>query len=78
VGDYLRRNNISPEDVYVSSKWGYTYVANWNVELDEGEPHEIKDHSLEIFMKQVEETKTHIGTLSICIKCTLLHLTLGY
>lgn len=61
VGDYLRRNNISPEDVYVSSKWGYTYVANWNVELDEGEPHEIKDHSLENFMKQVEETKSHIG-----------------
>jgi len=61
VGDYLRRNNISSEDVYVSSKWGYTYVANWNVELGEGEPHEIKDHSLENFMKQVEETKSHIG-----------------
>ena len=61
VGDYLRRNNISPEDVYVSSKWGYIYVANWNVELDEGESHEIKDHSLENFMKQVEETKSHIG-----------------
>ena len=48
VGDYLRVNNVSPEDVYVSSKWGYTYVADWNVELGEGEPHEIKDHSLEV------------------------------
>ena len=24
VGDYLRDNNIAPEDVYVSSKWGYS------------------------------------------------------
>lgn len=23
VGEYLRNNNIAPEDVYVSSKWGY-------------------------------------------------------
>lgn len=48
VGEYLRSNNILPEDVYVSSKWGYTYVAEWKVELGEGEPHEIKDHSLEV------------------------------
>jgi len=61
VGDYLRSNNIRPEEVYVSSKWGYTYVADWNVELGEGEPHEVKDHSLENFVKQVEETKTHLG-----------------
>lgn len=61
VGNYLRSNNIRPEEVYVSSKWGYTYVADWNVELGEGEPHEVKDHSLENFLKQVEETKAHIG-----------------
>lgn len=61
VGDYLRSKNVLPEDVYVSSKWGYTYVADWNVELGEGEPHEVKDHSLENFLKQVEETKTNIG-----------------
>ena len=24
VGEYLRANNINPEDVYVSSKWGYS------------------------------------------------------
>jgi hypothetical protein len=48
VGDYLRLNRIPPDDVYVSSKWGYTYVAGWNVELGEGEPHEVKDHSLEV------------------------------
>jgi aryl-alcohol dehydrogenase-like predicted oxidoreductase len=61
VGEYLRSNNVSPTDVYVSSKWGYTYVADWNVELGDGEPHEVKDHSLENFLKQVQETSEHIG-----------------
>lgn len=61
VGEYLRSNNVSPSDVFVSSKWGYTYVADWNVELGEGEPHEVKDHSLENFLKQVEETSENIG-----------------
>ena len=48
VGEYLRANDVAPEDVYVSSKWGYTYVADWQGELGEGEPHEIKDHSLKV------------------------------
>eukprot|EP00584_Thalassiosira_punctigera_P000623 CAMPEP_0172529130 /NCGR_PEP_ID=MMETSP1067-20121228/3293_1 /TAXON_ID=265564 ORGANISM="Thalassiosira punctigera, Strain Tpunct2005C2" /NCGR_SAMPLE_ID=MMETSP1067 /ASSEMBLY_ACC=CAM_ASM_000444 /LENGTH=376 /DNA_ID=CAMNT_0013313131 /DNA_START=10 /DNA_END=1140 /DNA_ORIENTATION=- len=61
VGDYLRANDVRPDEVYVSSKWGYTYVADWNVELGEGEPHEIKDHSLKNFLKQVEETKANVG-----------------
>jgi len=61
VGEFLRSNNVSPTDVYVSSKWGYTYVADWNVELGEGEPHEVKDHSLENFLKQVQETSEYIG-----------------
>lgn len=24
------------------------YVADWNVELAEGQPHEVKDHSVEV------------------------------
>ncbi|KAL7552975.1 hypothetical protein ACHAWF_018649 [Thalassiosira exigua] len=61
AGGYLRSRGVAPDDVYVSSKWGYTYVADWNVSLGEGEPHEVKDHSLENFRKQVEETKEHLG-----------------
>lgn len=48
VGEYLKKNNIQPEEVYVSSKWGYTYVADWKVKLNDGEPHEVKDHSVEV------------------------------
>ena len=48
VGEYLRANSIGTDEVFVSSKWGYTYVADWEVELGEGQPHEVKDHSLEV------------------------------
>jgi len=61
VGEFLRGNNVKPDEVVVSSKWGYTYVADWKVELESGAPHEVKDHSVENFLKQVEETKEHLG-----------------
>lgn len=61
LGEFLRSRKVSPEDVYVSSKWGYTYVAEWNVQLGEGEKHEIKDHSVENFLKQLQETNENIG-----------------
>jgi hypothetical protein len=48
VGEYLRSNKIDPDSVHVSSKWGYTYVAEWNIALEEGKPHEVKDHSVEV------------------------------
>jgi aryl-alcohol dehydrogenase-like predicted oxidoreductase len=52
---------VKTSDVYVSSKWGYTYVADWQVQLDKGAPHEVKDHSVDNFLKQVEETNEMIG-----------------
>lgn len=61
VGNFLRNNNIKPDEVYVSSKWGYTYVADWKVTLEGESPHEIKDHSTENFLKQIEETIDEIG-----------------
>lgn len=61
VGDYLKKNNVKPEDVYCSSKWGYTYVADWNVSLEKGSPHEVKDHTVKNFLKQVEETNELVG-----------------
>lgn len=61
VGEFLRGNKVKTDEVVVSSKWGYTYVADWKVELESGAPHEVKDHSVENFLKQVEETKENIG-----------------
>jgi aryl-alcohol dehydrogenase-like predicted oxidoreductase len=61
VGDYLRANKIKPDHVYVSSKWGYTYVADFRISLEAGSPHEIKDHSVENFLKQMNESLMHLG-----------------
>jgi len=61
VGQFLRSKGVKPDEVVVSTKWGYTYVADWKIELGAGEPHEVKDHSVGNFRKQIEETKEHIG-----------------
>ena len=61
VGEFLRGKGVSPNEVIVSSKWGSTYVGDWKVELEAGEPHEVKDHSVGKFLKQIEETRTCIG-----------------
>jgi len=44
-------------DVTVSSKWGYTYVADW---CAEAEVHEIKEHSPAMFRRQWAETRQHL------------------
>ena len=39
--------------VAVGSKWGYRYVGGWRTDA---EVHEVKDHSLEAFLEQRDET----------------------
>ncbi|AKV00349.1 L-fuco-beta-pyranose dehydrogenase [Labilithrix luteola] len=58
LASWLRTRKIAPGDVTVSSKWGYTYVANWQVNAKQ---HEIKDHSLAALTRQVEESKGLLG-----------------
>jgi aryl-alcohol dehydrogenase-like predicted oxidoreductase len=50
-------------DVILSTKWGYTYVANW--ELGFTGSHEIKEHSLEKLIEQWEVSKTLLPKLSV-------------
>lgn len=45
-------------DVLVSSKWGYTYTADWSVDAED---HEVKDHSLATFRRQRSETADALG-----------------
>lgn len=47
-----------PKDVFVSSKWGYRYTADWQRTAD---VHEVKDHSLEHFEQQWAESKALLG-----------------
>src|SRR5690349_4107532 len=46
------------DDALVGSKWGYTYTANWQLEA---EAHEVKDHSVATFERQVGETRALLG-----------------
>lgn len=52
------RAHPTVDDVAVGSKWGYTYTAGWRVDA---EKHEVKDHSLETYERQVAETRALLG-----------------
>jgi aryl-alcohol dehydrogenase-like predicted oxidoreductase len=45
-------------DVVVASKWGYRYVGDWRMDSD---VHEVKDHSLEAFTAQLQQTRALLG-----------------
>ncbi|GLZ31607.1 aldo/keto reductase [Lentzea sp. NBRC 105346] len=46
------------DDITVSSKWGYAYVADWR---PDAEVHEVKEHSLARFTRQWQETRNLLG-----------------
>src|SRR5262249_29436735 len=58
LASWLRSRGIPPEQVTVSSKWGYTYTAGWQVEA---ERHEVKDHSLATLRRQLGESRARLG-----------------
>lgn len=58
LASWLSKNDISCDFVTVGSKWGYTYTADWQVEAV---VHEVKDHSLPILQRQIEESRNLLG-----------------
>jgi aryl-alcohol dehydrogenase-like predicted oxidoreductase len=59
LAGWLRRRGIGPEQVTVSSKWGYTYTAGWEVDA---EVPEVKDHSPAALARQWPESRALVGT----------------
>lgn len=57
LGEWLR-SHPDIDDVAVGSKWGYTYTADWRVDAD---VHEVKDHSIAVFTRQIGETRSLLG-----------------
>jgi aryl-alcohol dehydrogenase-like predicted oxidoreductase len=47
-----------PEGVTISSKWGYTYTADWEVEAEE---HEVKDLGIDNLRRQAAESRERLG-----------------
>jgi aryl-alcohol dehydrogenase-like predicted oxidoreductase len=58
LASWLGRRGLSRADVTVGSKWGYTYTADWRVDVDE---HEVKDLSVATLRRQLGETRALIG-----------------
>jgi aryl-alcohol dehydrogenase-like predicted oxidoreductase len=58
LAEWLTGRGIEPDQVAVSSKWGYTYTADWKVDI---EVHEVKDHSAGALGRQWPETEALLG-----------------
>jgi aryl-alcohol dehydrogenase-like predicted oxidoreductase len=58
LGQWLRARSIEPGAVTISSKWGYTYTADWQVDAD---PPEVKDLSADTLRRQIAETREQLG-----------------
>jgi aryl-alcohol dehydrogenase-like predicted oxidoreductase len=58
LASWLDRRGLSPREVIVGSKWGYTYTADWRVEV---EVHEVKDLSLPTLRRQIAESRGLLG-----------------
>jgi aryl-alcohol dehydrogenase-like predicted oxidoreductase len=53
LGSWLRARQISPKEVAVGSKWGYTYTADWKIDAP---VNEVKEHSLAVLRRQRQES----------------------
>ncbi len=58
VASWLENPDVDGRQVTIASKWGYTYTAGWSTSAAQ---HEIKDHSLATFTRQLEESLQRLG-----------------
>ena len=59
LGSWLKERKIPADEVLISSKWGYTYTADWHIQA---EKHEVKEHSLSVLQRQWQESQQELGT----------------
>jgi len=58
LASWLDQRGLRPTEITVGSKWGYTYVGDWQVDA---RVHEVKDHSLAALRRQIEESRALLG-----------------
>jgi len=58
---WLQKRNIEASSVTIASKWGYTYTADWQVNVEKGKEHEVKEHSLAVLQRQIGESRDLLG-----------------
>jgi aryl-alcohol dehydrogenase-like predicted oxidoreductase len=59
LSSWLSERGLGREEVTVGSKWGYTYTADWRVDVD---VHEVKDLTAATFRRQLAETRELLGS----------------
>ncbi|RMD96588.1 MAG: aldo/keto reductase, partial [Bacteroidetes bacterium] len=62
LGSWLAKREIGTTAVTVGSKWGYTYTADWQVNVPPGQKHEVKEHSLPVLQRQIQESRAALGS----------------
>jgi aryl-alcohol dehydrogenase-like predicted oxidoreductase len=63
LGSWLRARGLNRDEVTVGSKWGYTYTADWRVDV---EVHEVKELTIETLRRQIVETRAELGE-NLCL-----------
>jgi aryl-alcohol dehydrogenase-like predicted oxidoreductase len=58
LASWLQERAIEPGEIMIASKWGYTYTADWSTSATH---HEVKDHSLAAFKRQLAESVERLG-----------------
>jgi aryl-alcohol dehydrogenase-like predicted oxidoreductase len=58
LGSWLEGRPAGAPIPTIGSKWGYTYVGDWQMDAD---VHEVKDHSLVAFRRQLGESRAMLG-----------------
>jgi len=61
LASWIAARGLSPDEMRVGSKWGYTYTADWAVKVPAGTQHEVKEHSLKVLQKQYGISQQHFG-----------------
>jgi aryl-alcohol dehydrogenase-like predicted oxidoreductase len=61
LASWLKSRQINPNSVTVGSKWGYTYTADWQVNVPDGQKHEVKEHSLPVLQRQWQISQNNMG-----------------
>lgn len=59
LAGWLAARKLSPDDITVGSKWGYTYVGDWRMDADR---QETQDLSLDALNRQLAESLGILGS----------------
>jgi aryl-alcohol dehydrogenase-like predicted oxidoreductase len=58
LASWLEARGVEPGDVFVASKWGYRYTADWQIDAEQ---QEVKDLSAATLRRQTDESNALLG-----------------